>query len=101
MIRKGDIFVAVWGYDQTNADFFQVVGKTKKSVKVKHIKKKIKDPRDQTMTGSATPLKGRFDGKEMTKRIYMFMGKEHFNAGNSFGSARKWNGKPVAISWYG
>jgi len=24
-IKTGDIFVATWGYEQTNADFFQVI----------------------------------------------------------------------------
>ena len=38
-VKKGDVFVASWGYDQTNIDYEQVIGVTKsgKSVYVKPI----------------------------------------------------------------
>lgn len=36
--KVGDIFVASWGYDQTNVDFYEVVGvPTNKSVRVREI----------------------------------------------------------------
>ena len=30
MAEVGDIYVATWGWEQTNADFFQVIEKTKR-----------------------------------------------------------------------
>lgn len=33
-VKLGDIFVCSWGYDQTNVDFYKVVGVTAKSVKI-------------------------------------------------------------------
>ena len=38
-IRVGDVFYASWGYDQTNVDFYQVVGVTAsgKSVRLRKI----------------------------------------------------------------
>ncbi len=102
--KKGDIFVSIWGYDQTNATFFQVMKTTAKSVKVKKLQKKTVADKDGFMTGVAIPLKNKFDkhdGQLRTKRLYLYDGRERFQAGDSYGSAEKWNGKPVAISWYG
>lgn len=36
-VPVGAIFYSSWGYDQTNIDFFEVVGVTKSSVKVRHV----------------------------------------------------------------
>lgn len=42
-IRIGDVFVASWGYDQTNIDFYEVVGFTAsgKSVRVVPAPKRV------------------------------------------------------------
>jgi len=42
-VQVGSVFVCSWGYDQTNVDFFKVVGMTKsgKSVKVQKWSSKI------------------------------------------------------------
>lgn len=100
-IGIGAIFVATWGYDQTNADFFQVVGIGKKSIKVRHIESKtIETPGE--MSGHAIPLKDHFDGPVKTKIVRWSdtFNTYDFNAGDSMGSAELWDGKPVAISWY-
>lgn len=41
-VKKGDIFVSSWGYEQTNIDFYEVVAVTKtgKSVKIAKMNKK-------------------------------------------------------------
>ncbi len=100
-VEVGDILVATWGYDQTNADFFQVVKiPSDKSLTVRHIKKKQYEDPPQSMSGYAAPIKDSFDGKPTTRRIYYFMDRIHINVGDSMGSAEKWNGKPVAVTWY-
>ena len=39
MVKVGDVFVATWGYEQTNNDFFQVVSLAgKSSVRVRQVK---------------------------------------------------------------
>ena len=103
-IKKGDIFVSTWGYDQTNATFFQVIKTTAKSVKVRKIQKRQWESPKGSMSGYAMPLKNRFDkrdGQLRTKRIYYYDNQPRFQAGDSYGSARKWNGRPVSVSWYG
>ena len=100
MAKVGEIFVATWGYDQTNATFFQVVGVTAKSVRVRKIRKRETNIKDGFMTALAVPIKHSFDGTAKTRRIYFYDGREMFQAGESFGSAEKWNGKPVHTSHY-
>lgn len=38
-VKIGDIFVASWGYDQINIDFYQVIARTEKMVTVRMVKK--------------------------------------------------------------
>ena len=100
-IKKGDIFVATWGYDQTNATFFQVIGTTGKSVVVRQIEKKETPDEGGFMTGNVTPIRNKFMGEAKTKRLqdnkYFGIG---FRAGDSYGFAEKWDGEPVAVSHY-
>lgn len=35
-VKVGDFFYSSWGYDQTNVDFFKVVGLTPKGVRIQH-----------------------------------------------------------------
>jgi hypothetical protein len=100
MAKVGDIFVTIWGYEQTNADFFQVIKATGKSVSVRHIKSR-QNVNSKTMVGTAVPIKNSFDGVAHTRRLYDYEGKEMFQAGESYGSAELWNGRPVNITTYG
>lgn len=99
MIKVGDIYVATWGYDQTNATFFQIVKVREKTISVRKIRSNEKVD-GQTMVGYSTPIRDAFDGGIQTKRIIVYDGQECFRAGESFGLARPWNGEPVAISTY-
>lgn len=36
-VKVGDVFSMSWGYDQTNVDFFQVVARSKDSVRVREV----------------------------------------------------------------
>ena len=40
-MKKGDILVSSWGYEQTNIDFYKVVGVTPKSVKIVKLGQKV------------------------------------------------------------
>ena len=102
-IKTGDIFVATWGYEQTNADFFQVINVGKKSVKVRHIKKKTIESPAGSMSGYASPIKNAFDSDVKTKRLRYssILNNWMFKAEDSMGDAEKWDGKPVNVSWYG
>lgn len=105
MVKVGDIFETSWGYEQTNVDFFQVVKVTGKSVVVRHIKSKETEIKDasgiSTMTGHVVPVKNAFDGEPKTRRLRIgYGGAEVFDAGESYGTAELWNGKPQWVSHY-
>ena len=67
-VNVGDIFRAVWGYDQTNIDYYEitrVIGKS--TVEIRKIAGKGED--DGFMTGKCVPSPGQFQGDPMVKRI--------------------------------
>lgn len=90
-VKIGDVFVNSWGYDQTNIDYFQVVGLTAKSVKLQAIESNEIE-RPQTMTGDSTPKIDFFkkDSNVFTKRVYLYDDVPHVNMDN--GSCELWDG---------
>ena len=102
-VKIGDVFVYSWGYDQTNINFFQVIGKTKKSIKVREIRKVTEET--GFMCGNATPIKNSFKNDEVKiKRPYEYpkesnlAGTIYFN--QRYGSCQLWDGTPQGCSWY-
>ena len=64
----GDVLVAMWGYDQTNYDYYQVtrlIGK--RSVEICELKKSTAATGD--MQGDCVPVKNCFIGEPMIKRV--------------------------------
>lgn len=94
-IKCGDIFVSTWGFEQTNADFYQVTKISGSSIEIQRVSAEIKET--GFMCGTSTPIPDKFIGPAMRKRIG---GEGHISI-NSYSSASLWNGKPVSCSWYG
>ena len=95
-VNVGDVFVSSWGYEQTNTDYYQVVGLTagNKSVKVRKISHNTKQT--GMMCGESTPLLNNFIGDVQTKRL----NGDGFRV-NSFSYAFKTlPNKPHYCSWY-
>lgn len=94
-LKVGDILDYTWGYDQTNAEFFQVVSTTRQTATIHQIASHTETT--GFMSGYATPIPDRFlpNEKPMLKRVqpvnYISM---------DFGSADLWDGRPVRCSWY-
>jgi hypothetical protein len=68
-LKVGDMLMNMWGYDQTNIDYFQVtklVGKC--SVEIREIGA-INMGEDGFMTGKCKPNKDNFVGEPMLKRV--------------------------------
>lgn len=112
-VSVGDFFVASWGYDQTNVDFYKVVGLTPKGVKVqKWTSACVRDNGPQVyVVPGPEPRKGGWvrheDGYEVydhdatapvqTKRLNSYGEGEHqrvYFSVNSYSSASKWDGQP-------
>lgn len=94
--KIGDIISTSWGYDQTNVDFYQVVGVTDKMVKMKEIESRVEQ--DNFMSGRTLPVKDKFANDEViTKKVKDYAGEF---ISFEFGIGRKWNGKSLRCSWY-
>lgn len=90
-LKVDDILVAKWGYDQTNATWFQVIDVGDKSVKVREIAgKQVADDKEV-----ASP--GHFTGPVMTKLV----GQGDSIRMSSYASAYKWDGKPTYVTPFG
>jgi hypothetical protein len=90
-IKVGDIFVASWGYDQTNIDYYQVTKVLDKAVEIREIGKKVVS--DNGPQVKVMPAPDRFDGPPMRK-IPQFSGNSVRLKLNSFSSAYPWDGRP-------
>lgn len=126
-VAVGDFFVASWGYDQTNIDFFKVVGLTAKGVKVQPWTSAMVDddpdgrrtqdavvpgegPARVTDWSACTPdmdywerqeAKVVYDAPVEQKFLTMFGDTPWFHV-NSIASAKKWDGRPeyqTASGW--
>lgn len=96
-VEVGQVFVASWGYEQTNIDFYQVVGVTAKSVKLRPIAQNKDYRGDHTAGGYTTPIKDQFTGDAFTRRY----DNEYKSAKISDRNyARIWGGKPESFTCY-
>jgi len=96
-IETGDVLVSSWGYEQTNVDFYQVVGATAKSLKLRRIKQENSWNTDRTSGGKTIPKVNDFSGEVFTRRYspdrdYVKIADRMY--------ASKWNGKPQSFTSY-
>ena len=100
-VKVGDIFESTWGYDQTNVDYYEVVGLTGASVKVRQIASTTARDTGLWAQRYVKPVPGQFIGEVMTKRI-----QEGWNGGtptftvNSYATAYLWDGTPTLETSY-
>ena len=68
-VKKGDIFVASWGWEQTNVDAYQVVEKKGATVTLREIGLDTIYGSEGHMSDRVRPVKNLFIGEAFTKRI--------------------------------
>lgn len=93
-VKVGDIFYSSWGYDQTNIDFYEVVGLTGASVKIRPIDKQtVGNPYAPQV--QVVPIPGAYIGDVvMTKRIKDgYQGRPAISI-SSYQGAWLWDGTP-------
>lgn len=112
-VKAGDIFVCSWGYDQTNVDFYKVISRTAKSVRVQPWEIAYEDkngPHDSVVAGGGpvmendwsdvTPEMDRWTAQQhvkqvpapiVTRRLKVWGSTPHFTV-NSYSSASLWDG---------
>lgn len=91
----GDILDSLWGYEQTNVDFYQVIAKTAKTITIQ----KIRQNREDTgwLQGICTPRPNDFakDSIPLTRHV----SSNYINL-ESYSGASLWDGKPVHWTAY-
>ena len=89
-VKAGDIFVSSWGYEQTNIDYYQVVGiKDKSTLTLREIGAKVVESIGYG-TGRKVPSKDNFIGEAFDKRANIYKIGNNVNVRvslNSFSSA--------------
>lgn len=66
VVNVGDIFRASWGYDQTNIDYFEVVGVKGQMIEVREIGQMSEE--DGFMSGKCVPVPSAYRGEVMRKK---------------------------------
>lgn len=116
-VQVGDFFVSSWGYDQTNVDYYKVVGLTPKGVKVQKWQSATESsagscdymvpgagPAQVTDWSACTREMDYWERKEaavvqdapvVTKRLSSYGGSSLYISVSSYSSASKWDGKPM------
>lgn len=102
MPQVGDILSTGWGYEQTRYDFYQVVGVTKASVKIRKIAKVVVEMQKGPGCQTVAPVKDSFvSDKPLTKRFKHDSGRWGGNSKidysckiESYATASLWDGKP-------
>jgi len=95
-VKEGDIYVASWGWEQTNVDAYQVVAKKGATVTLREIGVKSVDGSEGFMSDRVIPLKDWFVAKEFKKRI---TGK-HIKISDCQTAYPAEEGKEFYRSWY-
>ncbi len=96
-LKVGDILHGSWGYDQTNAEFWQVVDvrASGKTVRIAPLAHKAVEGSQGFMSQMVLPQPGVFTDEPVTKRVQP--GDE---IAFEFYHAYPWHGKAVYSSWY-
>ena len=68
-VAVGDIFVASWGWEQTNIDAYQVVAKKGATVELREIGLRTVEGSESFMSDRVVPVKDAFIGESFKKRI--------------------------------
>ena len=85
-VHLGDLFSCSWGYEQTNVDFYQVVGlKGAHTIVVRRLNTRRREVLN-TMTGYSRPIRDSFrDEKTYTLRTKLWQDELYINAPNDTG----------------
>lgn len=101
-IPVGAIFHHSWGYEQTNADFYQVIEKQGRSLILREINTRtVRPEKDLSMSSTITAVKDDFKANPSFKKLLQFTGEgKPYIRICSCGWCGLWDGQPTYISWY-
>jgi len=103
--KTGDILHHSWGYDQTNADFYQVLRVSDKSIWIVQIEST--ETVDGYLCGKAQPISGKTTGKVLRKVPYQYGSNYEYYQDKWFvrindytAGAERWNGELISVTHY-
>ena len=102
-LKVGDILVATWGYNQTNVDFYEVMGLIgKNTVELMEIESRTDHDhpnRPNAMCDHVLPCRGAARSGRFRVRVNMTLGKPWVKVtGVSY--AKRWDGRAQFRSWW-
>ena len=95
-LEIGNILYSSWGYDQTNVDFYEVVGFKGKTLVLLREVEQIKD-QSGDMSGTTKPVPGKYKSGQFQRRCTA----NHIISITKSQSAYLWDGKPKSYTSYG
>lgn len=98
--KPDDIVVNSWGWEQTNADFYTVLGVAKNRLVLQPIKSTITPAGPVAMHGTAVPDKTP-KSDPITVGAYPWDHGKRVGVKFRHGSGELWDGEPERVSWYG
>ena len=91
-MKDGDILYSSWGYDQTNINFYEVVGVVGKQVLIREVESKA--VRHERGADYVVPVPGRFTGAVMKKIPQKGYRDQPYVKVSNVQTAYPWDGKP-------
>lgn len=95
-VKVGDFFRCSWGYDQTNTDFYEVISRTRWTVKVRQVMTSMVEDRGSSV--KVAPIPGSVharNGELLTKRLRLtYNGVPAFKVA-SYADAYLWDCTPA------
>lgn len=97
-LEQGMILVSMWGYDQTNVDWYEVVAVTRATVQIRQIRgHRVEDT--GFMTEHVEPIRGEYVGEPLRRKPLSCTSGPAV-AINDYANAYLWDGKPKTASHY-
>jgi hypothetical protein len=91
-LKDGDILYSSWGYDQTNINFYEVVGVVGKQVFIREVESKV--VRSERGSDYVVAVPGRYTGAILKKVPQRGYRGEPYVKVNDSQNAYPWDGKP-------
>jgi hypothetical protein len=94
----GQILESMWGYDQTNVDFYEVIKVTRTTVIVRKLRTEAVEQRSH-MSSTVTPKPEDYAGESFRRKVITY-GSSPFIQIESYANAHPWNGQPRTATHY-
>lgn len=100
VFNPGEIIVHVYGYDQTNCQFYEVVRSTTSTVWVRRMKKQVVPGTAGFLCHDSVPVKNEYEDDIVARHKLDFYDPYDVSVSFKYGSGHLWDGKPFTETFY-